>query len=72
MSEEESAKGGARGDRAVPKPMEDPLRALEGLVEKGTTDVGEEIGGLRRAAERELERGAKKLRGLPEPLEGMT
>ncbi|MEM2227067.1 MAG: AbrB/MazE/SpoVT family DNA-binding domain-containing protein [Candidatus Bathyarchaeia archaeon] len=48
-----------KGDEVVLKPVEDPLRALEGLVEKGTTDVEEEIGRLRRAAERELERGAR-------------
>jgi len=48
-----------KGDEITLKPVEDPLRSLEGLVVKGTRDVEGDIGRLRRAAERELERGAR-------------
>ena len=40
------------------KPVEDPLKSLEKLVVKGTTDVEKEIQRLRRIAERELQKGA--------------
>ena len=46
-------------DEITLKPVDDPLRSLEGLVLKGTRDVESDIGRLRRAAERELERGAR-------------
>ncbi|MBS7651279.1 AbrB/MazE/SpoVT family DNA-binding domain-containing protein [Candidatus Bathyarchaeota archaeon] len=42
----------------VLKPVEDPLKRLEKLVVKGTTDVEEEIHRLRRVAENELRREA--------------
>lgn len=38
------------------KPVEDPLKSLEKLVVKGTTDVEKEIQRLRRIAERELQK----------------
>jgi len=40
------------------KAIEDPLKSLESLVIKGTTDVEKEIRTLREAAERELQREA--------------
>ena len=40
------------------KPVEDPLKSMEKLVMKGTKDVENEIGMLRRAAERELQKEA--------------
>jgi len=40
------------------KPVEDPLKSLEKLVVKGTTDVEKEIQRLRRIAERELQKEA--------------
>jgi AbrB family looped-hinge helix DNA binding protein len=40
------------------KPVEDPLKSLEKLVVKGTSDVEKEIEMLRRAAERELQKEA--------------
>ena len=40
------------------KPVEDPLRSLEKLVVKGTTDVEKEIQRLHRIAERELQKEA--------------
>ena len=40
------------------KPVEDPLKSLEKLVVKGTRNVEEEIGMLRGAAERELQKEA--------------
>jgi len=38
------------------KPVEDPLKTLEKLVVKGTTDVEKDIQRLRRVAERELQK----------------
>jgi len=38
------------------KPVEDPLKSLEKLVVKGTTDVEKDIQRLRRVAERELQK----------------
>jgi len=40
------------------KPVEDPLKSLEKLVVKGTTDVEKEIQRLHRTAERELQKEA--------------
>jgi len=40
------------------KPVEDPLKSLEKLVIKGTTDVEKEIQRLHRIAERELQKEA--------------
>lgn len=40
------------------KPVEDPLKSLEKLVVKGTTDVEKDIRRLRRVAERELKEEA--------------
>ena len=40
------------------KPVEDPLKSLEKLVVKGTTDVEKEIQQLHRTAERELQKEA--------------
>ena len=40
------------------KPVEDPLKSLEKLVVKGTTDVEKEIQRLHRIAERELQKEA--------------
>ena len=40
------------------KPVEDPLKSLEKLVVKGTTDVEKEIQRLYRTAERELQKEA--------------
>ena len=37
------------------KPVEDPLKTLEKLVVKGTTDVERDIQRIRRVAERELQ-----------------
>ena len=48
-----------KGDEITLRPVDDPLRSLEGLVIKGTRDVESDIGRLRRAAERELERGTR-------------
>ena len=47
-----------RGEEITLKPVEDPLKSLEKLVIKGTTDVEEEIQRLHRMAERELQREA--------------
>jgi len=47
-----------RGEEITLKPVEDPLRSLEKLVVKGTTDVEVEIRRLRKAAEHELEKEA--------------
>ena len=38
------------------KPVEDPLKSIEKLVIKGTTDVEREIQRLHRIAERELQK----------------
>ena len=38
------------------KPVEDPLKSLEKLVVKGTTDVEKDIQRLRRVAERKLQK----------------
>ena len=38
------------------KPVEDPLKSLEKLVVKGTTDVEKDIQRLHRVAERELQK----------------
>jgi len=46
------------GEEIILKPVEDPLRSLEKLIIKGTTDVEKEIRRLRRAAERELQKEA--------------
>ena len=40
------------------KPVEDPLKSLEKLVIKGTTDVEKEIQRLHRIAEHELQKEA--------------
>ena len=40
------------------KPVEDPLKSIEKLVIKGTTDVEREIQRLHRIAERELQKEA--------------
>lgn len=40
------------------KPVEDPLRSIEKLVTKGTTDVERQIRRLREVAERELQKEA--------------
>ena len=40
------------------RPLEDPLKRLERLVVKGTTDVEKEIRRLRRVAETELQKEA--------------
>ena len=40
------------------KPVEDPLKSLEKLVVKGTTDVEKEIQRLHRIAKRELQKEA--------------
>ena len=40
------------------RPIEDPLKSIEKLVVKGTTDVEGDIRRLRRAAERELQKEA--------------
>ena len=40
------------------KPVEDPLKSLEKLVIKGTTDVEKEIQRLHRITERELQKEA--------------
>jgi len=40
------------------RPVEDPLKSIEKLVVKGTTDVERDIRRLRRAAERELQKEA--------------
>jgi len=47
-----------KGEEITLKPVEDPLKSLEKLVIKGTTDVEEEIQRLHRMAERELQREA--------------
>ncbi|HIE18628.1 TPA: AbrB/MazE/SpoVT family DNA-binding domain-containing protein [Candidatus Bathyarchaeota archaeon] len=47
-----------KGGEITLKPVEDPLKALEKLVVKGTTDVEEEIQRLHRIAERELQEEA--------------
>lgn len=49
---------GVRDGEVTLKPVEDPLKSLEKLVVKGTKDVEAEVGKLRRAAERELQREA--------------
>jgi len=49
---------GIKEGEIILKPIEDPLKALEKLVIKGTTDVESEIRRLRRAAERELQKEA--------------
>ena len=40
------------------RPVEDPLKSIEKLVVKGTTDVERDIRRLSRAAERELQKEA--------------
>ncbi|MFQ5712004.1 MAG: AbrB/MazE/SpoVT family DNA-binding domain-containing protein [Candidatus Geothermarchaeales archaeon] len=45
-----------RGGEITLKPVEDPLRSLEKLIVKGTTDVEREIRRLRGAAKRELQK----------------
>lgn len=47
-----------KGGEITLKPVEDPLRSLEKLVVKGTTDVEKEIQRLHRIAERELQKEA--------------
>ena len=47
-----------RREEITLKPVEDPLKSLEKLVIKDTTDVEEEIQRLHRMAERELQREA--------------
>ena len=49
---------GVRDGEVTLKPVEDPLKSLGKLVVKGTKDVEAQIGELRRAAERELQREA--------------
>ena len=45
-----------KGEEITLKPVEDPLKSLENLVIKGTTDVEKDIQRLRRVAERELQK----------------
>ena len=47
-----------KGGEITLKPIEDPLKSLEKLVVKGTTDVEKEIQRLHRIAERELQKEA--------------
>jgi len=47
-----------KGEEIILKPVEDPLKSLEKLIIKGTTDVERDIQRLRRAAERELQKEA--------------
>ena len=47
-----------KGEEITLKPVEDPLKSLENLVIKGTTDVEKDIRRLRRVAERELQKEA--------------
>ncbi len=47
-----------KGEEITLKPVEDPLKSLENLVIKGTTDVEKDIQRLRRVAERELQKEA--------------
>lgn len=46
------------GGEITLKPVEDPLRSLEKLVIKGTTDVEREIRRIREVADRELQKEA--------------
>lgn len=46
------------GGEITLKPVEDPLRSLEKLVIKGTTDVEGEIRRIREVADRELQKEA--------------
>jgi len=41
-------------DKLILRPMEDPLKQIEELVVKGTSDVEQEIQGLRKVAEERL------------------
>jgi len=41
-------------DKLILKPLEDPLKQIEELVVKGTSDVEQEIQGLRKVAEERL------------------
>jgi len=41
-------------DKLILRPMEDPLKQVEELVVKGTSDVEQEIQGLRKVAEERL------------------
>ncbi len=43
-----------QGKKLIIEPIEDPLDSLERVVVRGTNDVEQEIGKLRRIAEREL------------------
>jgi len=43
-----------QGKKLIIEPIEDPLDSLERVVVRGTSDVEQEIGKLRRIAEREL------------------
>jgi len=45
-----------RGGEITIRPAEEPLKSIEKLVVKGTTDVERDIRRLRRAAERELQK----------------
>lgn len=47
-----------KGEEIILKPVEDPLKSLEKLIIKGTTDVERDIQRLRRIAERELQKEA--------------
>ena len=47
-----------RGGEITIRPVKDPLKSIEKLVVKGTTDVEGDIRRLRRAAERELQKEA--------------
>jgi len=47
---------GVKGGEIILKPIEDPLKSLEKLVVKGTTDVENDIRRLREAAQRELQK----------------
>ena len=47
-----------KGGEITLMPVEDPLKSLERLVVKGTTDVEKEIQRLHRIAERELQKEA--------------
>ena len=47
-----------KGEEITLKPIDDPLKSIEKLVVKGTTDIEKEIRRLHRIAERELQKEA--------------
>ena len=48
------------GEKVVLEPVPDPLDIVKGLVVKGTEDVEKEIRDLRKIAEKELSKEAKR------------